>query len=127
MQYTVFNFPLKELREYDIFKPTPYFMKTYVPFSSQYAQVCSEGLAISFHFPFFLLLLVSHSFSFLFFFFLSFFFFISTYSHFFIFYFFLLLYFVVPLQVYNPWAPDSQSFLYVTSAGMFHTPLVGSR
>ena len=39
MQYTVFNFPLQELREYDIFKPTPYFMKTYVSFSSQYAQV----------------------------------------------------------------------------------------
>eukprot|EP00596_Hydrurales_sp_CCMP1899_P009946 CAMPEP_0119042322 /NCGR_PEP_ID=MMETSP1177-20130426/14542_1 /TAXON_ID=2985 /ORGANISM="Ochromonas sp, Strain CCMP1899" /LENGTH=603 /DNA_ID=CAMNT_0007009011 /DNA_START=107 /DNA_END=1915 /DNA_ORIENTATION=- len=67
MQYTVFNFPLQELREYDSFKPTPYFMKTYVPFSSQYAQV------------------------------------------------------------YNPWSPDSQSFIYVTSAGMFHTPLVGSR
>ena len=39
MQYTVFNFPLQELREYDLFKPTPYFMKTYVSFSSQYAQV----------------------------------------------------------------------------------------
>ena len=30
-------------------------------------------------------------------------------------------------QVYNPWAPDSRSFIYVTPAGMFHTPLVGSR
>ena len=39
MQYTVFNFPLQELREYDAFKPTLYFMKTYVSFSSQYAQV----------------------------------------------------------------------------------------
>ena len=39
MQYTVFNFPLQELREYESFKPTPYFMKTYVSFSSQYAQV----------------------------------------------------------------------------------------
>jgi hypothetical protein len=67
MQWTVFNFPLKELREYDVFKPTPYFMKTYVPFFSQYAQV------------------------------------------------------------YNPWAPDSRSFIYVTSAGLFHTPLVGSK
>lgn len=39
MQWSVFNFPLQEVREYDSFKPTPYFMKTYVPFFSQYAQV----------------------------------------------------------------------------------------
>lgn len=39
MQWSVFNFPLNELREYDTFKPTPYFMKTYVPFFTQYAQV----------------------------------------------------------------------------------------
>jgi hypothetical protein len=30
-------------------------------------------------------------------------------------------------QAYNPWAPDSRSFVYVTSAGMFHTPLMGSK
>ena len=30
---------LQELREYDTFKPTPYFSKTYVPFFSQYGQV----------------------------------------------------------------------------------------
>lgn len=67
MQWTVFNFPLQELGEYDSFKPTPYFMKTYVPFFSQYAQV------------------------------------------------------------YNPWAPDSRSFIYMTAAGLSHTPLVGSK
>jgi len=67
MQWTVFNFPLQELREYETFKPTPYFMKTYVPFFSQYAQV------------------------------------------------------------FNPWAPDSRSFIYVTNAGLSHTPLVGNR
>ena len=39
MQWRVFNFPLQEIRDYDTFKPTPYFMKTYVPFFSQYAQV----------------------------------------------------------------------------------------
>ncbi len=39
MQWAIFNFPLQELREYDTFRPTPYFMKTYVPFFSQYAQV----------------------------------------------------------------------------------------
>ena len=39
VQYSVFNFPLQELREYNTFKPTPYFMKTYVSFASQYAQV----------------------------------------------------------------------------------------
>ena len=27
MQWAVYNFPLQELREYDTFKPTPYFMK----------------------------------------------------------------------------------------------------
>ena len=64
MQWHVFNFPLKELREYETFKPTPYFMKTNVPFFSQYAQV------------------------------------------------------------YNPWAPDSKSFIYVTPSGLSHTPLV---
>lgn len=42
MQWTVFNFPLQELREYDSFKPTPYFMKTYVPFFSQYTQVINS-------------------------------------------------------------------------------------
>ena len=67
MQWTVFNFPLQELREYDSFKPTPYFMKTYVPFFSQYAQV------------------------------------------------------------YNPWAPDSRSFIFMTSTGLSHCPLVGSQ
>ena len=67
MQWVVYNFPLKELGEYDVFKPTPYFMKTYVPFFSQYAQV------------------------------------------------------------YNPWAPDSRSFIYVTNSGLCHTPLVGSK
>lgn len=39
MEWIVFNFPLQEWKEYDTFKPTPYFMKTYVPFFSQYAQV----------------------------------------------------------------------------------------
>jgi hypothetical protein len=39
VQYTVFNFPLQELKEYDNFKPTPYFAVTYVPYFSQYAQV----------------------------------------------------------------------------------------
>ena len=39
MQWIVFNIPLQEIKEYDVFKPTPYFMKTYVPFFSQYAQV----------------------------------------------------------------------------------------
>ena len=63
MQWNMFNFPLKELREYETFKPTPYFMKTNVPFFSQYAQV------------------------------------------------------------FNPWAPDSKSFIYVTPAGLSpHTP-----
>ena len=42
MQYSVFNFPMQELREYETFKPTPYFMKTYVAFSSQYAQVSHD-------------------------------------------------------------------------------------
>jgi hypothetical protein len=67
MQWSVFNFPLQELREYDVFKPTSYFMRTYVPFFSQYAQS------------------------------------------------------------YNPWAPDSRSFIYMTSTGLSHTPLVGSK
>lgn len=67
MQWIVYNFPLKELGEYDVFKPTPYFMKTYVPFFSQYAQV------------------------------------------------------------FNPWAPDSRSFIFVTNSGLSHTPLVGSK
>jgi len=67
MQWTVFNFPLQEVREYETFKPTPYFMKTYVPFFSQYAQV------------------------------------------------------------FNPWAPDSRSFIYVTNTGLSHTPLVDSK
>jgi hypothetical protein len=39
LQWVVYNFPLEELRDYDTFKPTPYFMKTYVPFFTQYAQV----------------------------------------------------------------------------------------
>jgi hypothetical protein len=30
-------------------------------------------------------------------------------------------------QVYNPWAPDSRSFVYVTASGMMHCPLVGSK
>lgn len=67
MQWSVYNFPLEEIREYDTFKPTPYFMKTYVPFFSQYGQV------------------------------------------------------------YNPWAPDSRSFIYITNSGLHHTPLVGSK
>jgi hypothetical protein len=67
MEWLVYNFPLKESRTYDTFKPTPYFMKTYVPFFSQYAQV------------------------------------------------------------YNPWAPDSRSFIFVTPSGLSHTPLVGSK
>jgi len=67
LQWSVFNFPLQELREYDTFKPTSYFMRTYVPFFSQYAQA------------------------------------------------------------YNPWSPDSRSFIYMTSAGLCHTPLVGSK
>ncbi|KAJ1417434.1 hypothetical protein B484DRAFT_481793 [Ochromonadaceae sp. CCMP2298] len=67
MQWSVFNFPLQELREYDAFKPTSYFMRTYVPFFSQYAQS------------------------------------------------------------YNPWAPDSRSFIFMTSTGLSHTPLVGSK
>jgi len=40
MQWSVFSFPTQELGNFDVFKPTPYFMKTYVPFFSQYAQVC---------------------------------------------------------------------------------------
>lgn len=67
MQWSVYNFPLGEMRDYDTFKPTPYFMKTYVPFFSQYGQV------------------------------------------------------------YNPWAPDSRSFIYITNTGLNHTPLVGSK
>ena len=47
MQYSVFNFPMQELREYETFKPTPYFMKTYVAFSSQYAQVRHNNLILS--------------------------------------------------------------------------------
>lgn len=30
-------------------------------------------------------------------------------------------------QAYNPWAPDSRSFIYVTPQGLSHTPLVGSK
>ena len=30
-------------------------------------------------------------------------------------------------QVFNPWAPDSRSFIYVTPTGLMHTPLVGSK
>jgi hypothetical protein len=67
MQWAVFNFPLQELREYETFKPTPYFMKTNVPFFSQYAQV------------------------------------------------------------FNPWSPDSKSFVYVTPSGLTHTPLIDSK
>lgn len=67
MQFAVHNFPLNELREYETFKPTPYFMKTNVPFFSQYAQV------------------------------------------------------------YNPWAPDSKSFCYITPSGLSHTPLIDSK
>eukprot|EP01041_Mallomonas_annulata_P004065 gene4065-8081_t len=67
MQWMVYNFPLQESKEYDTFKSTPYFMKTYVPFFSQYAQV------------------------------------------------------------FNPWAPDSRSFIYVSPTGLCHVPLVGSK
>jgi len=67
MQWSVFNFPLQELREYEPFKATPYIMKTHVPFFTQYAQT------------------------------------------------------------FNPWAPDSRSFVYVTPAGLSHTPLVDSK
>lgn len=88
MQWSVFNFPLQELKEYDTFKPTAYFMKTYVPFFSQYAQVrlvhMKSRLQCGYN-PFLF------------------------------------------LQVYNPWAPDSRSFIYMTSAGLSHTPLVGSK
>lgn len=31
------------------------------------------------------------------------------------------------MQVYNPWAPDSRSFIYMTAAGLSHIPLVGSK
>jgi hypothetical protein len=31
------------------------------------------------------------------------------------------------MQAYNPWAPDSGSFLHMTSAGLAHTPLVEDR
>lgn len=27
------------------------------------------------------------------------------------------------LKAFNPWAPDSRSFLYVSSAGLTHVPL----
>jgi hypothetical protein len=48
MQWAVYNFPLQEVREYEPFRPTPYFMKTYVPFFTQYAQVsCSMLLLIT--------------------------------------------------------------------------------
>eukprot|EP01038_Epipyxis_sp_PR26KG_P007809 gene7809-10605_t len=30
-------------------------------------------------------------------------------------------------SVYNPWAPDSRSFIFMTSAGLSHIPLVGSK
>jgi hypothetical protein len=30
-------------------------------------------------------------------------------------------------QVYNPWAPDSKSFLYITSSGLHNIPVVESR
>jgi hypothetical protein len=67
MEWVVYNFPLQEWKSYDTFKPTPYFIKTYVPFFSQYAQA------------------------------------------------------------FNPWAPDSRSFIYVTTTGLCHTPLVDSK
>jgi len=67
MQWLVYNFPLDEVKKYDTFKPTPYFMKTYAAFFSQYAQM------------------------------------------------------------YNPWAPDSRSFIYTTSTGLTHVPLVRDR
>lgn len=66
MKWIVFNFPLQEWKDYDTFKPTPYFMKTFVPFFSQYAS-----------------------------------------------------------SSFNPWAPDSKSFLYISSnGGLVHIPLV---
>ena len=48
MQYTVFNFPLQELREYDAFKPTPYFVVTYMPYFSQYAQVTHSSYIVTY-------------------------------------------------------------------------------
>lgn len=39
MTWFVYCFTSKQWREYDTFQPTPYFMKTYVPFFSMYAQV----------------------------------------------------------------------------------------
>eukprot|EP01031_Cornospumella_fuschlensis_P028602 gene28602-34529_t len=68
MQLSVFNFPLQEVKDYDVFRPSPYFMKTNVPFFTQYAQV------------------------------------------------------------YNPWSPDSRSFLYSTAAStLMHVPLVSQQ
>jgi hypothetical protein len=34
---------------------------------------------------------------------------------------------VMITQAYNPWAPDSRSFIYATGAGLVHTPLLGAR
>jgi hypothetical protein len=42
MQWVVYDFPLQETREFEAFRPTPYFMKTYVPFFTQYAQVSRD-------------------------------------------------------------------------------------
>jgi hypothetical protein len=39
MQWSVFDFATKQVLDYDTFRPTPYFMKTQVPFFTQYAQV----------------------------------------------------------------------------------------
>lgn len=41
MQWSVFNFPYEEMRTFDTFKPTVYFMKTNIPFFDQYSQVDS--------------------------------------------------------------------------------------
>lgn len=33
----------------------------------------------------------------------------------------------VSRQVFNPWAPDSRSFVYITAEGMTHVPLDPSK
>jgi hypothetical protein len=62
-RWCVYNFLTKEMRQFDVFCSTAYFMQTYVPFFAQYSRS------------------------------------------------------------FNPWAPDSNSFIYVTSAGLVHQPL----
>ena len=41
MKWFVYDFTLRTVREYNSFRPSPYFMKAYVPFFTQYAQVGS--------------------------------------------------------------------------------------